>query len=86
MKPILLAIVAVLFLAGSTLAQQPVQDPAPKCATCANCQCARGACPVQCPPKVVDTRGRWPWQGPFRATGAVGRWTLGIRPRFQANR
>lgn len=83
MKRFLLAVAVLCLFAVPALA---VQDPAPKCATCTNCQCARGACPVQCPPKVVDTRGRWPWQGPFRATGAVGRWTLGIRPRFQANR
>lgn len=86
MKRFLLAVAVLCLFAVPALA---VQDPAPKCATCVKCRCAGGACPVQCPPaapKVVDTRSRWPWQGPFRWTGAVGRWGLGARPRFQAQR
>ncbi len=77
-------IACVLFLCAS--AAYAVQDPAPKCATCVKCQCASGACPVACrpQPKVVDTRARWPWQGPFRWTGAGFRWATGIKPRFQA--
>lgn len=93
MKSFLFALVVLLVISGYALAQQPVQDPTPKCATCDNCQCAAGSCPVQCPPaqsptahKLVDTRNRWPWQGPFRWTGAVGRWGLGIRPRYQPQR
>lgn len=97
MKNIVLAIAVLFVLIGIARGQQPVIDPAPKCATCANCQC--GSCPTQCPlpqaqyqyqqprqPQWTDTRGAWPWQGPFRWTGASGRWALGIRPRYQYQR
>jgi|GEM_PF-6109202 len=65
---------------------------------CQACQGKCACDPVLCPcPKVVtfqdgtkavfvpgpvDTKGGWPYMGPFRWTGAAGRWLLGAPPRF----
>lgn len=75
------------------------QQPQPKqtscCTTCVSCQCEPFSC--RCPkmvtfpngqqalfiPGPVDTKGGWPFQGPFRWAGATGRWVLGAPPRFR---
>lgn len=75
-----------------------IQDqPQPQAKACASCGCAACDCLVcRCPkvvtlpngqkavfvPGPVDTKGGWPYMGPARWTGAVGRWVLGAPPRF----
>lgn len=78
-----LAMILFCALADASTRQAPVQ---PQCAVCVNCACGNSCqCPHRKPtkPVVLDTRGAWPWQGPVRWTGAVGRWVIGAKPRWQ---
>lgn len=72
MKFVSAFVLALILFACEARAQQPKP-----CATC----CPNGKCQVKQP---VDARqGRWPHQGPFRWSGATGRWLLGAKPRFR---
>lgn len=77
------------------LAIQSPPTEAKPCTCGVSCGCAPLAC--RCPklvtlpngqqalfiPGPVDTKGGWPFQGPFRWAGATGRWVLGAPPRFR---
>lgn len=100
MKSFILAFAAVLLMASVTFAQEPpvatqgIQVSAQEAMQAhQGFQCPGGQCAVPQPqpsaqaPRWIDNRsGAWPVQGPFRWTGASGRWVLGIRPRFQRQR
>ncbi len=89
----LIAIVLCL-CASPALATQAQPGEAKPCVCGVSCGCAPLAC--RCPklvtfqdgtkavfvPGPVDTKGGWPFQGPFRWMGAAGRWSVGAPPRF----
>lgn len=79
--PYLAAVMAMAVLLCAPAKAAHLQGANVQCANCQNCngQCAN----CSCVPVVVDTHGAWPWQGPFRWTGAVGRWVTGAQPRYQ---
>ena len=85
--------VSISITSANAIAKQ--NPPTVTCRCVAGCACQPGDC--RCPqvvtlpngmqvrlvPGKVDTRGAWPWQGPIRWTGAIGRWGVGAQPRFR---